>query len=170
MYWSTDWINSKNQVVPVAGVHCERSYLGTFTVLWCIMTDHSNSHMKTSLVDRHPQSNWCVIYVIMLTNMCILEYFKCNSAARFRHLQLTMYKQGSSGDFCLDYKELFGVKFEKLCTVTYKLVHVIGTTLPDALMHNRITADNKLNSNQTCTRMTYTRCCHVNLKHHTSFG
>ena len=31
--------------------------------------------------------------------------------------------------FCIDYNNSLGVKFDKLCTVIYKLVHVIGTTL-----------------------------------------
>jgi len=65
----------------------------------------------------------------MLTNIRLLEYFNGNSAARFRHEELTKYTQGSSGNFCLDLNEIFEVKFENMCAATYKLVDVIGTTL-----------------------------------------
>lgn len=56
---------------------------------------------------------------------------------RRQRLYLTTHKQGTS--FFLETRiketsvliimESFGVKFDKLCTLTYKLVHVIGTIL-----------------------------------------
>lgn len=134
MFWSREFggnhhqrnnncINSKNELLSV-----------TVTVEKCLthsVAVHDDRSIKVSCT----KSKWCVIYEVKLANWRTFRTLTLQ-LHRSWHLQLTKHERGASfffyrnwGEICPDYNELFGVKFNKLCAVTYKLVHVIGTML-----------------------------------------